>query len=116
MGAQLDLLAAVVTDAQVLEREAEALGEAEIDVFDATDALDQKLIGADAAVERQHADDRQLLGGVMALDVERRVRLGVAELLRLRERSRKRQACLTHAREDIVASTVEDGVHARYRV
>ena len=48
--------------------------------------------------------------GVEAVDVEGRVRLGVAELLGVGEYLVERLALVLHAREDVVARAVEDAV------
>ena len=51
--------------------------------------------------------------GVVALDVEGRVGLGVAQLLRVLEALGKRDALVAHAGEDVVAGAVHDAVDAR---
>ena len=55
-------------------------------------------------------EDAGLVRGVEAVDVEGRVRLGVAELLGVGEDLVERLALVLHAREDVVARAVEDAV------
>ena len=55
-------------------------------------------------------EDAGLVRGVEAVDVEGRVRLGVAELLGVGEDFVERLALVLHAREDVVARAVEDAV------
>ncbi len=52
------------------------------------------------------------MGGVEAADVEGRVGLGIAELLRFLQAHVEGQTLLLHAREDVVAGAVEDSVDA----
>ena len=58
----------------------------------------------------------ELLRGVVALDVEGRIGLGVAEPLRVLQAVGERQPLLLHARQDVVAGAVEDAVDARDRI
>ena len=75
-------------------------------------ALDR--VGRRGDAEGDLRQDRELVGGVGAVHVERRVGLGVAELLGLGQRrrrsSRPRSA---HRREDEVARAVEDALDRR---
>ena len=50
------------------------------------------VVPIDAGAERQMGEDRQLLGGVAAVDVQRRVGLGVAQPLGLGDRVGVRRA------------------------
>ena len=70
--------------------------------------LDLVRLGRDA--ERDLRQDRELVGGVGAVHVERRVGLGVAELLRLGEGVGVAQAALGHRGEDEVRGAVEDAL------
>ena len=54
----------------------------------------------------------KLLRGVVALDVEGRIGLGIAEPLRLAQAIVEGDALLLHAREDVIAGAVEDAVDA----
>ena len=60
--------------------------------------------------------DRKLLRGVVALDVERRIGFGVAQPLRLLEAFVERQPLALHARQHVIAGAVEDAVDARHRI
>ena len=81
-----------------------------LELLDPT-ALD--VLEADARAEGDRGEDGHLGGGVGTADVVGRIVLGVAELLRLRERLGVRAAAL-HAREHEVRRAVhdpEDAVH-----
>ena len=54
--------------------------------------------------------------GVVALDVEGRVGLGIAQPLRVLEAGVERQPLRLHAGQDVVAGAVEDAEHARHRI
>jgi hypothetical protein len=61
-------------------------------------------------------EQRQLVGGVVAADVEGRVGFGIAELLCRREAVLEREAFLLHPGQDVVRGAVEDAVDAVDRV
>ncbi len=60
--------------------------------------------------EGERGQDGELLRGVVTLDVETRIGLGIAQPLRLGEAVGERQFVLLHAREDVIAGAVEDAV------
>ena len=60
--------------------------------------------------------DSQLVGGVDAIDIKRRLGLGIAKRLRVRKDLVKRLAGLFHAGQDVVAGAIEDARHARHTV
>ena len=62
-------------------------------------------------MEREPREDRHLGGGVLAVHVLGRVGLGVAELLRARERVGVGRAGARHLGEDVVGGAVHDAVH-----
>ena len=68
-------------------------------------------LGGDAKGDLRQ--DGQLVGGVGAVHVERRVGLGVAEPLGLGQRRRVVDAALGHGREDEVPRAVEDALNRR---
>ncbi len=76
--AELDALAAVAPDGQVLDDEAEALGEAVVDRIDPANALGRDRARLDARAEGEHREDHQLVRRVVSVDVEAGIRLGVA--------------------------------------
>ena len=57
-----------------------------------------------------------LWGRVVAVDVEARIGLGVAQALRVRETLGEAEPLGLHAREDVIAGTVEDPVDAIDRI
>ena len=79
---------------------------------DLRDALAIDVGGRDAGVEGQAGQDRGLGGGVEALHVGRRVRLGVAQLLGLLQRLGEAGAGGVHLVEDEVGGAVDDAEHA----
>ena len=63
--------------------------------------------------ERQRRQDRQLVRRVDAVDVEARVGLGVAQLLRVGQHFGEFPAALAHLGQDVVAGAVQDAGDAR---
>ncbi len=88
----------------------------EIGERDRRNALDVNRVRIDLGTERQARQDRKLLRGVVAFDVEGRIGLGVAQTLRFTQAFVEREPVLLHAREDVIAGAVEDAVDARERV
>ena len=83
---------------------------------DVGDAFHVDVVGRDLGAEGKAGQDRQLVGGVVALDVEGRIGLGVAEALRILQAGLEGQALGLHAGQDVVAGAVEDAEDARRRV
>ncbi len=69
-------------DAEQLDAIAELLGEIDVEPRDVADALGVDAGEIDRPAERDARQDRQLVRGVDAVDVEARIGFGVAELLR----------------------------------
>ena len=103
-------------DAEQLDDVAEPAGDGDVAGGDAADALVVHVAGHDLGAERDRGDDRRLGAGVVALDVGRRVALGVAQLLGLGERGAVLGALLGHLGEDEVGGAVEDAHHAGDRL
>ena len=82
----------------------------------ATDALDMHRVERDRPAERQRRQDRQLVRRIDAVDVERRIGLGVAELLRVGEHLGEFAPALAHLRQDVVAGAVQDAGDAENAV
>src|SRR5579862_7675714 len=112
MHALLDALRRLYRDAEELDAITELLGCGEIGGRDRGNAFDINRLLIDFGAEGQARQDRELLRGVVALDIEARIGLGVTKALRLLEAFGKRQAVLLHAGEDIIAGAVEDSVDA----
>ena len=94
-------------------RIAELLGEIDVEPRDVADALGIDAGEIDRPAEGDAGEDRQLVRGIDAVDVEARIGLGVAELLRLGEHLGELAAALAHRRQDVVRGAVEDAVDAR---
>ena len=76
--------------------------------FKFVDSFDEDVALGDANVEGEAREDRQLLSRVAAGNIERRVRLGKAELLRLGQSLLIGPAVFGHLGEDEVAGAVDD--------
>ena len=106
----------VYTYGEVLHRVAEAIGEVVVDRVDAADPLGWDPLRLDPRAEREHRQDHELVRGVVPIDVERRLRLGVPLRLRLFHGSVEREAVLAHPGEDVVARAVDDPDERRHPV
>ena len=107
-GMHTDLdLAAVARDAcEELDAISEIRGVFHVVAGEIADALDLNLLkrGLEAVCER--GEDAGLVRRVETVDVERRIRLGVAELLRILEDFVEGLALVLHAGENVVAGAV----------
>ena len=108
MNARFDAIAVQARQAQVLDREAELSGVADVLDVDAGDALDMHAVGVDGGVERERGEDGELLRGVDAFHVEGWIGLGIAQPLRFRQRVFEAAAFLFHGGEDVVRGAVDD--------
>ena len=113
MHALLDAVVGALGDAEQLDAIAELVGRLEIGRRDRRNALDIDRVRIDLGAEREAGQDRELVRGVVALDVEGRIGLGIAEPLRVLQAVGERQLLPLHAREDVIAGAVEDAVDAR---
>ena len=96
MHALLDAGLGALRDAQELDAVAQFVGGFEIGERDRLDALDMDGLGIDLGAEGEAGQDRELVGGVEAADVEGRIGLGIAEPLRLLQASAndRRSLCM----------------------
>ena len=113
MHALFDALVGLHRDAEKLDAIAELIGGLEIGGRDRGDAFDVDRGRVDADAEGQARQDRKLLRGVVALDVERRIGFGVAQPLRLGETFLERQPLALHARQHVIACTVQNSINPR---
>ena len=116
MHALLDAVLGLDRHAQKLDAVAQIVGGAKVLGRDRGDALDVDHAGIDPGAEGETGEDRQLLRGVVTLDIEGRIGLGVAELLGLFESARERQILPLHAGQDVIAGAVENAVDPRQRI
>ncbi len=92
------------------QREAEVAGVLDVLAGQVLDPLVRHVGEMHRGVEGQPREDRHLRGGVLAGDVVGRIRLGVAEPLRVGQRVRVRRAGRGHLGEDVVGGAVDDPV------
>ena len=86
-------------------------GVGDVDGGDRGDRLHRDVVDAHDAAESDAGEDRQLGPGVVAVDVVGRVRLGVSEPLRFRQRVPEGQARALHSGQDVVAGAVQDALN-----
>ena len=82
MHAQLDAARRALGDAEQLDAVAELLGVADVGRRQSRDAFGVRRVEVDRHAEGDRRQQRQLVGGVDAFDVEGRIGLGVAQALR----------------------------------
>ena len=106
------LYAVAVTgdDGEELDAIAEFRGVLDVRTRKRADAFDLHLVERRLEAVRERGEDARLVGGVEAVDVERRIRLGVTELLRVLEDHVEGKPLVLHPREDVVAGAVQDAV------
>src|SRR5882724_11621060 len=97
---------------QQLDAVAEIRGCAQVFWRDGGNTFDIDRALCNLRAERKARQDRELLRGVVAVDVERRIGFGIAEPLRILQALGERQALLLHPRQDVVTGAVENAVDA----
>src|SRR5258708_14273144 len=108
MYAQLDPLGGPLGDAEQLDTVAQLLRVADILLGQPRDTFLVALVELHRHAEGDRRHDGELVRGVDSFDVEARVGLRVAELLRFLEHRVERKALLAHLREDEVGGAVDD--------
>src|SRR3979411_3207320 len=96
---QLDAIAEFFRGAQVFRRDGR-------NSFDVNRAL------RDLGAKCEAGKNCKLLRGVVAVDVERRISLGITKALRVLQAFGERQSFLLHPGQDVIAGAVEDAVDA----
>src|SRR5580692_7785099 len=112
----LDAMRSSFGDAQKLDAEPELVRGAQIGERDGLDPFDRHSPRVDLGAESERGEDRELVCGVKAANVECRIGLRIAKLLSLTETDLERKMLGLHAREYIVAGAVEDAGNPLYRV
>ncbi len=112
MDALLEPILGQPRDAEQLDAIAELLGEIDVEPRDVADAFGVDAGEIDRPAKADARQDRELVGGVDAVDVEARIGLGIAELLRLGQHLGEFAPALAHRRQDVVRGAVEDAVDA----
>ena len=99
-----------------LDAVAHVLGRLDVGLADRLDALHVDLLEVELGAEGEARQNGELVRGIEAANVERRIGLGIAELLRLLQRIAERAVLVGHGGEDEVAGAVEDPVDAPHLV
>src|SRR6185437_2890495 len=100
--------------AEQLDAVAEILREGDIERGDVADALDVDAGEVHLAAEAHRREQRELMRGVDAVDIEARIGLGIAEALRLFQHRSEAAARRAHLRQDVVAGAVEDAANPQH--
>ena len=100
-------------DAKQPDGVAQLPGELDVEFGDVPDALGVDRLGPDPETVGQRGQDPDLVGGVMAVDVERGFRLGVAQALGIGEDLGELGSLELHPRQDVVAGAIDDAGDAR---
>jgi hypothetical protein len=112
MDALLEPVLCQPRDAEQLDAVAELFGEVDVEPRNVPDALRVDPVEIDRAAETDTSQDRQLVRGIDAVDVEARIGFGIAELLRFRQDLGEFVRALAHRRQDVVRGAVQDAVDA----
>jgi len=107
---QGDFLAIQPGLGQELDCVSQFLGEPQVHGMQLGDPKALDPVHRDRHAERDLGQDRQLVGRVAPIDVERWVRLGVPEPLGFRERVRVAHTSVGHGRQDEVAGPIQDAL------
>ncbi len=108
MHAQLDAFGRAPRETEQLDAVAEFLGVGDVLGFEFGDALDVGALELHRNAERDRREQRDLVSGVDALDVEGRIGFRVAEALRFGQHDVERETLVAHFGEDEVARAVDD--------
>ncbi len=103
-------------DAQQLHAIAEFVRRRQIGGRNRGNAFDIDRALVDLGAERKARQDRELLRGVVTLDIETRIGLGIAQPLRLLQAFGEGHLVLLHPREDVIAGAVQDAIDALERI
>src|SRR6476469_7069003 len=112
MHALLDAFGGAHRDPKQFDAIAKLLRRAKILWLDRGYAFDIDRALRHLGAEREARQDRQLLRGIVAIDVKGWIGFGIAEPLRVLQAFGKRQALLLHPGQDVIAGAVEDAVDA----
>ena len=107
MHAHFDAGSAASRDAEMFDPIAERRCVVEVFDADAADALGVHGVRIETNTERERRENRELVSGVDAFDVERRIGLRITERLCIGERLRE-VVTARHLREDVVRRAVDD--------
>ena len=110
MNANLDFVAVLRDAREELDAVAEVCGVLDVRAREVADAFDLNLVESRLEAVRESRENARLVGRVKAVDVERGIGLGVAELLRVLEDDVEGKPLVLHPREDVVAGAVENAV------
>jgi hypothetical protein len=100
-------------DGQQLDRVAQLGRVTEVARSQARDAFAMDVFGPHGRVKGEAGQDRELVHGVMALDIVRGVGFGVTKLLGPGQRVGEVCAITAHSRQDVVGGAVDDRPQTR---
>ncbi len=106
-----DFAVVVFSDGQQLDPVAELTGKVDVDGRYLGDALGVGIGQVYLHAECQGGDDRQFMGGIMALNIQSRVGFGVAFRLGLGQNLGKLAALIGYPGQDVIARPVENPCH-----
>ena len=101
----------LLDDCEQFNLVSELIGELDFVKGDFRNSFDVNRIHAEPVAVRERSGDGGLVGGIESVDVERRIGFGVTELLGIRENLFEVRLIAFHARENIVAGSVENAVN-----
>ena len=116
MHPRLYSLAIAFADGQKLDPVTEVPGKIYVQAGDLADPFGMDILEFDAGSEAEGEQEGELVRGIDPLDVEGRVRFGIAEFLCLFQDLREIRRVLGHPGEDIVAGAVQDAEHGEEAV
>src|SRR3954454_24358177 len=116
MDALFDPVPGALRDAEQFYPEAEIFRRLEVGERHAFDAFDMDRFGVDRRGERKRGQDRELMRGVEAADIEARIGFGVTETLRLLQTFVEGEFLALHPRQDVIARAVQNSVDALDRI
>ena len=116
MHALLDAMRGSFGDAQELYAKAQFVGGAQVGERDGLDSFDRNRARVDLRPEGERGQDGELVRGVEAADVKGRIGLRIAKPLSFAEADLEREIVGLHARQDVVASAVENAGNPLNRV
>ena len=112
----LDAVVGAAGDGQQLDPVTQFVGIGNVFGRNLADAFDMHAVEIDRTAVGQTGQNGKFVRRVHAVDVERRIGLGIAQFLRLGQHVGKAAAGLAHLRQDVIAGAVQDAIDPREAV